>query len=294
MDKIVISVIIPVYNDSKRLKNCLEALEEQTISENFEILVVDNGSEEDIYKIVQKFERAKYYNEKKVGSYTARNCGIEHSSGDILAFTDADCIPEQGWLKTGIDFLRNNPNCDAVGGEISLFPKTNSPNAFELYDITFGFRQENSIYKHGYSVTANLFVRGTAFKEIGLFNEELKSGGDAEWCQRLISKGGNLCYLSSARIKHPALHSFQSFKRKYRRIAGGRFQKDIFDFYTLCRASYHHLLSLINLRGDSFQNEYTDSFYRKISLFGIHVVKISVYIVTYFKLYIGIGKPGRE
>lgn len=294
MERIVISVIIPVYNDSNRLKSCLKALESQTIPEKFEILVVDNGSEEDIYKVVQEFECVQYYNEKKVGSYAARNYGIEHSSGDILAFTDADCIPEQNWLNTGIDFLRKNSKCDAVGGEIKLFPQKKSPNAFELYDITFGFRQENSIFEHDYSVTANLFVRRASFQKIGLFKEQLKSGGDAEWCQRLISKGGNLCYLNSARIKHPALHSFRGFKRKYRRIAGGRYQKDNFDFYKICRASYHHLLSLINIRGDSFQNEYVDSFYRKISLLGIHFVKISIYIITYFKLYLGIAKPGRE
>ena len=94
----IISVIVPVRND-RRIEECLNSLIHQDFPrDQYEILVVDNGSTDpEIPQIIQKFP-VRYISEPRIGSYTARNSGIDQASGGILAFTDSDCILPATWL----------------------------------------------------------------------------------------------------------------------------------------------------------------------------------------------------
>ena len=86
-----VSVIIPVFNDAERLKICLTALEKQTYPQDYyEVIVVDNGSDENLENVVKQFTQAKLAYYPELGSYAARNHGIALAKGEILAFTDAD------------------------------------------------------------------------------------------------------------------------------------------------------------------------------------------------------------
>lgn len=292
MSEVTISVIIPVYNHIHELKKCLNALEKQSTNQPFEILLVDNGSDDDIKLLADQFSKVTYLKETKVGSYAARNHGLRHASGKYIAFTDADCIPEYDWLQKGINFLNEHSECDAIGGKVQLLFKAEKPNNIELYDMIFGFQQEKSVAKYNYSVTANLFVRKVSFEKFGWFNEGLKSNGDTEWCQRMVSQGGKLCYAREAVIHHPALRTLKQFKRKHVRIAGGRFQNENFDFYKLTRASYHHLISLKTFRLPLTIHETNISFRKKVSLYFYHFLKIMFYIISYLKIYAG-AEPER-
>src|SRR5687767_14260928 len=95
-----VSVIIPVYNDTERLLRCLEALEAQTYPRNrFEVIVVDNGSDVPVADTLNRHAGcAILVTEPRPGGFVARNAGIERASGEILAFTDADCLPAASWL----------------------------------------------------------------------------------------------------------------------------------------------------------------------------------------------------
>ena len=94
-----ISVIIPVYNDSQRLQLCLAALENQSYpKDSYEVIVIDNNSTDNVKKIVNNCSQAIYAFKKTKGSYAARNKGISLARGEVLAFTDSDCIPTHHWL----------------------------------------------------------------------------------------------------------------------------------------------------------------------------------------------------
>lgn len=91
-----ISIIIPVYNDPVGLTNTINSLVKQDFKGKYEILIVDNGSDDNTPEIIQKFEK-KYSNlvegfkENEIqSSYAARNKGIKKSRGEILVFIDAD------------------------------------------------------------------------------------------------------------------------------------------------------------------------------------------------------------
>ncbi|NJL10999.1 MAG: glycosyltransferase family 2 protein [Calothrix sp. SM1_7_51] len=212
-----VSVIIPVYNDSERLKICLQSLENQTYSkESYEIIVVDNASKEDIKSVVSQFSQAKYTYESQPGSYVARNQGISIAKGEILAFTDADCIPDSDWIEKGVSCLVDTPNCGLVAGRIDLFfQKSEQPNVFELYDcIEMSFSQEEFVREDGFGATANIFAYKHIVEQVGCFDCMLKSGGDRQFGKKIAAAGYKAVYADDARIAHPARHSFSQIRTR--------------------------------------------------------------------------------
>ncbi|WP_254567795.1 glycosyltransferase family 2 protein [Oscillatoria sp. HE19RPO] len=216
-----VSTIIPVLNDPERLQLCLEALENQTYPKHlYEVLVIDNGSDDSIEPVVRQFKQAKMLLEPSPGSYTARNKGILQAQGEVLAFTDADCIPHSDWLEKGTAHLLSVPNCGLVGGKIQFFFKNpNRPTAAELYDQFFFLQQEYYLEYEQFAATANVFTYKQVFEQVGLFNSTLKSGGDREWGNRVFAAGYAQSYAADAAICHPARNSVQQLQKKVRRVA---------------------------------------------------------------------------
>lgn len=228
MSNAFVSVIVPVYNDSQRLKLCLHALENQTRSKDlYEVIVVDNDSEEDIKSIVSQFSQAKYAYEKKSGSYVARNKGISIAKGDILAFTDSDCIPDSNWIEKGVAHLVDTPNCGLVAGRIDLFFKDpDKPTGVELFEkIELNFFQEQTIKNSHYGMTANVFTFKDVMNDVGSFNSALKSGGDREWGQKVFAAGYQQVYADDALVNHPARHSHAQLRKRITRLVGGKFDR---------------------------------------------------------------------
>lgn len=220
-----ISIIVPVYNSEKFLKKCLQALEYQTYSEDlYEVIVVDNGSEEDIKSIVSKFGQTKYAYESQPGSYVARNKGISLATGEIIAFTDADCIPASDWLEKGVNKFLQTENCGLVGGNIKLFFKDPEDlTSVEVYEsIEYGFDQEKLIEKEHFCQSANLFTSKEIIDRVGQFDSSLKSGGDREWGIRVFEKGYQQVYAEDALVKHPARYSWSQLYKRVTRINGGK------------------------------------------------------------------------
>jgi glycosyltransferase involved in cell wall biosynthesis len=186
-----ISVIIPVFNNIEALIICLQALENQTYPPNlYEVIVVDNGFDDNLEDLITQFKQARFTSESRPGSYAARNQGIAIAKGEILAFTDSDCIPNQDWLANGIKYLLSVPNCGLVAGKINFFYQNpQSPTAIEIYDSVTFLDQKKYIEKHHYGATANLFTFKKVFEKVGFFNCNLKSGGDKEWGKRVFSHG---------------------------------------------------------------------------------------------------------
>jgi len=223
-----ISVIIPVYNDSMNLDICLNALKEQTLEKsNFEIIVVDNASPENLQEIKNKYPEASYLYEDKPGSYCARNKGIMNAKGDILAFTDADCIPSKDWLQRGLLTISQKVNDKAgiVAGEVSFFVNDKeNMTAVEVWEMLHKYHQENYVKNFNFGLTANLFVMKSVVDEVGLFNAELKSAGDFEWGNRAHKKGFNFHYDKELVVEHPAKGTVSQLINKTRRLTGGKYK----------------------------------------------------------------------
>lgn len=268
-----VSVIIPVFNDSERLKLCLEALENQTYPQSlYEVIVVDNASDEDIEKVVIQFSQAFIARESRPGSYAARNKGISLAKGAVLAFTDADCIPALDWIEKGVVNLLSIPNCGLVAGKIELFFKNpDQPTPVELYEsLEMSFPQERSLAKQNYGVTANLFTFKNVIDNVGFFDDTLKSCGDRQWGQRVFAAGYKQIYADDVYVAHPARHSFKQLYKRVTRITGGRYDllirnsksymevmKDLFSAFKPPFRSFFRIWSNKKLQGNKQKIQFT-------------------------------------
>lgn len=139
----LVTVIVPVYNDIKGVERCLQALKCQTVpKEIYEILIIDNGSSESIDNLNNIFsDNCRLLYEPKRGSYAARNKGIKHARGKIIAFTDADCIPDPDWINQGIHAVSKNQKIGLAGGKIRVsFVNDTKRNMYSLYDYCYSFQ----------------------------------------------------------------------------------------------------------------------------------------------------------
>jgi glycosyltransferase involved in cell wall biosynthesis len=216
-----VSVVVPFYRHYATLPACLASLENQTYERSaYEVIVVNNSDEDEPRTAWSSSVRLCH--EPQPGSYAARNRGISNARGEIVTFTDADCLPNPNWIRAGVECLLNCGEPAIVGGRVAFFYRAGSrPTMFELYDATLYFRQEFYIRKDHFGATANLFVPRSVFERVGVFNPALKSSGDLEWGQRAHAQRIKALYCSDAVVEHPARRSFTALVRKARRLAGG-------------------------------------------------------------------------
>jgi len=220
-----VSVVIPVFNDSGRLRLCLESLEKQTYPKNlYEVITVNNNSDEDIENVAKSFAHTVIAFEARAGSYVARNKGISLAKGDVIAFTDSDCRAAADWIEKGVAKLLSKPDCGLVAGRIDFsFKNPNRPTVIEVYDSILRFRQKRYVEERKFGVTANIFTFKKVIGKVGVFDDSFKSCGDIEWGQRVFSSGYTLVYGDDVRVVHPAARSLKEVCKEAVRVAGGYF-----------------------------------------------------------------------
>jgi glycosyltransferase involved in cell wall biosynthesis len=195
----LISVVIPVLDEARRIEACLDALAAQRDAPAFEVIVVDNGSQDSTPELVRRhIIGARLSVERARGPYAARNTGIGEARGDIVALTDADCLPDERWLAEGAAALAAT---DLAGGRIIQMPSP-VPTVWERYDRATYLNQEQFVSHQGFAATANLFVKAAVFAAAGRFVPELTASGDLEFGRRATGSGFRLVYASQATVLH--------------------------------------------------------------------------------------------
>lgn len=206
------------------LERCLTALDAQDHpADRLSVLVVDNGSTEDVASVVARHPRAVLLSQPRGGSYAARNTGIAASTSEVLAFTDADCEPRPDWVSAAVAALSAPPRAAMVGGAVELTYEHGRPvTACELFEAVRGFPQQQYVEQYRFAVTANMVTWRRTIEEVGDFDLEILSGGDYEWGNRVAAAGGLQRYAPSAVVRHPARSTWGESVRKWRRVARGR------------------------------------------------------------------------
>ena len=198
-----ISVIVPVYNREKLIRECIESLLSLSYPrDKIEIIVVDNGSSDNTLKVLSEYPITSIQ-EKKRGAAPARNRGIEISKGEILAFTDSDCIVEGNWaeeiavsfgdrtvsavigLSRGIDY---NLCATFVQRRYEAGWFTTTPNGYSL--------------RYKALDTRNSALRREVVGEIGIFDPEMKIWEDIELGMRLNSLGYKIHFNPKMIVHH--------------------------------------------------------------------------------------------
>lgn len=211
-----VSVIVPHYHDLCALDLCLSALERQTFARtSFEIIVADNASPEGEAKVLGVIAgRAELVVVSERGAGPARNGGVGRARGEVLAFTDCDCVPEPQWLAEGLAAL---VDYDFVGGGMTVLVEDPARlSATEAFEREFAFNNRAYVETKGFTVTANLFCSRELFDRVGGFRVGVSE--DFEWCERARLAGYRLGYAPLAMVGHPARRTWPELLSKWRRL----------------------------------------------------------------------------
>jgi len=220
-----VSVIVPTYRDWDRLGLLMSSLAAQDCPPGgFEVIVVNNDSGEAPPATLALPPNARMLTEGRKGAYAARNAGLAVAKGEILLFTDSDCVADAGWVREAAAFLDARPNVSRLGGRIDLAPSAD-PTVADVYEAAFAFPQERYVAA-GWAPTANMGTRRLVLEAVGPFDDAHYSGGDKEWGLRTEAAGFGIGYADRAAVTHPP-RTASEILRKRRRIAGAMLNRDI-------------------------------------------------------------------
>jgi glycosyltransferase involved in cell wall biosynthesis len=203
-----VSVVICTYNRHALLTECLTSLFSQTYpKEDYEIIVVDDGSTDGTEGVVRELgqtsKRApRYLRQENKGPGAGRNLGIKNARGEIIAFTDDDCIASETWIENGVPYFADD---DIVGVEGRTLPA--EPVRLQVFPPRFSYTLQVTDESWTYP-TCNMFYRKRAILDVGGFNEEYRAPGpeDADLAWRMREKGMKIVFSSEPLVYHAVLY----------------------------------------------------------------------------------------
>jgi GT2 family glycosyltransferase len=220
-----LSVIVPHLNEPGELARCLDALDSQHRDGiPFEIIVVDNGSTELPETVCSRHPGVRLELEPIPGPGPARNRGAKVARAVLLAFIDADCIADPGWVRAIVEFMDRNDTVDIIGGDIGILAVDAAClTSVEAYESIFSYRAQLYIERYGFAATGNMAVRAEVFRAVGPFGG-ISTMEDTEWGQRATSCGYRLAYLPTAKVLTASCKSFSELCSRWDRHVAHEFR----------------------------------------------------------------------
>ncbi|MEZ4675434.1 MAG: glycosyltransferase [Caldilineaceae bacterium] len=219
------SVIIPVYNGTSCITDCLCALARQTMAiERYEIIIVDDGSTDEIDAVITKWIQAnptvhcKFIRQTNQGPAAARNRGAQVAHGELLLFTDADCIPVPHWIETFVRaFGESNTtrvpqrdsrvNRDRVSAAMGTYRSNQPTVAAQFAQLEFEERYVHMAHESTIDVVATYSAafRRTVFSSAEGFDPSFPKANneDVELSYRLSEVGHRMIFVPAAIVYHP-------------------------------------------------------------------------------------------
>jgi len=242
--EILVSIIIPAYNEENQIINLLNSLLNQKFLKKFEIIFIDNDSTDNTVNKVKEFKKLNKIENLKLFSCSGklgkvRNLGVFNSSGKWIAFIDADEVADPYWL---IELMKMAKNYEIVMGSIN----TLNPNItfitkfFELLHFArLEFLKKYTVLK---SIgTGNLLVNREIFKKGFIFDNNFPTNEDGDFSYRLYKKGYKFGYNYKAKIYHKNPETLKQLYFFQKKMILGKiliFLK-LQDFYTFSRIFFN-------------------------------------------------------
>ncbi len=258
-----VSVIVPTQNSASTLEKCLVSIKSIDVKYKFELIVVDAGSSDNTMGIARRYADKVLMG---VPDRINRNQGVRSAEGEIVCFTDSDCIVPENWVNDLVEKLlelnrKDNKIVGIGGGNLPLLdgiPLMARAVNLVMRSPLVSFRARNTaVYEQDREVLHNPPMNSAFFKwvidEVGGFIEDYGYGGeDLELDAKITSKGYKLYYTIKPVVWHDDRRSFGYFlKRMYRhgisRIRVGSKYRRYLEFHHfgplfLCLMSFSPLL----------------------------------------------------
>jgi glycosyltransferase involved in cell wall biosynthesis len=195
-----VSVIIPAFNAEKTIEACLRACREQTY-EDLELLLVDDGSTDRTAEIAANCG-VWCIRQTNQGPADARNRGAAETGGEVIAFTDADCVPRKDWVERLVAGFGGDTRIVGVGGTYDIANPESRLARIVHEEIVTRHRQFKS--EVDFLGSFNVAYRREPFEKAGGFDTSFRaaSGEDNDLAYRLHDAGGRLRFVPEAVVAH--------------------------------------------------------------------------------------------
>ncbi len=197
----VFSIVIPAYDSRRKLQRCLASIRRIDYPD-FEVIVVDDGSRDDTEKAISREKGVTYIRQPHQGPAAARNRGFRKAKGELILFTDADCVLPPDILKKYEDYFRDAVLAGA-GGSYRTLNRQSRVARYIGYEIAWRHYMAGSQPTSALG-TYNAVFRKSALAAIGGFDASFAeaSGEDFDLCYRLVEKGYKLAFFSDIFVYH--------------------------------------------------------------------------------------------
>lgn len=182
-----VSVIVPTYNRANRLEGTLRSIVSQTY-QDFELIVVDDGSTDNTSKVIESFPSAQYLPMKKnSGVSKARNIGLACAKGEFICFLDSDDLWKEKKLEIQIHWMESNTD-----NQVCYTDEIWVRNGVRVNQMNKHRKYTGDIFRHCLALCivspSSVMIRAKLFSEIGNFDESLPACEDYDLWLRIAAK----------------------------------------------------------------------------------------------------------
>lgn len=233
MKNLKVSVVVCTYNGVGRIRDLLDSLKKQTYR-NMEVVVVDDGSTDGTPDIVKEYPYRLVRHKVNRGLAYSRNTGIKSAKGDIIVFTDDDCVADKNWIRNIAACYQENPEINAIGGKVKPY---SLDTVFEKYaylakhpvygqSAEYGGEKVKTYIKNMFNLKQKTLRDGQRLKElmglnssfkkdlvlkVGMHEPGLRRGVDWDLNEKLRKTDFNAVYCDSAVIYHKHRTGLKAF-----------------------------------------------------------------------------------
>ena len=212
-----VSIVIPTFNGASRIGNCLGALLPQTTGRNAEILVVNDGSTDNTADVIGNYPQVRLITQANAGPAAARNRGAIESHGEILLFTDDDCVPMPGWLDA---MLKPFSDPEVVGAK-GVYRTTQRELAARFVQVEYEdkYRLMSGLSSIDFIDTYSAAFRRDRFLEMSGYDTSfpVACAEDIELSYRMSARDWKMKFVPAAIVYHTHPSTFWSyFRKKYK------------------------------------------------------------------------------
>jgi glycosyltransferase involved in cell wall biosynthesis len=208
-----ISVIIPFSGNSDDLAFCLQGLKHQKFKYEFEIIVVKSGDDLPLNDLADLPTNTRIITSSTL-MYPgkARNSGVRNSKAELLAFIDADCVPDAGWLSAVYSSLKKG-NDIAVGPVINLHPFHPIASVDNLF-LFADFQKQRPSKNFEHFAGCNFGITRNLYQEVGGFREDMIIAEDTKFSESAIQKG-KIAFDKKMIVRHSGRKELKKFRKHH-------------------------------------------------------------------------------
>jgi mycofactocin glycosyltransferase len=213
-DTLAVSVVVPVLNGAKTIGALLDALAQQSgAPPDAEIIIVDNGSTDGTTEVVQRHS-VTLLHEAIRGPAAARNCGLRHARGAVIAHLDADTLPSRRWLAEIVTPFED-PQVVIVAGRTVCYPQDTAAGRYVaasgLYETERAINRE----PFPFAPSLNMAVRRSAALAVGGWAADMMTGEDVDFSHRVLRAfPSRIAYQPKAVLFHNTRASAEDLRRQ--------------------------------------------------------------------------------